>query len=120
LEEKWRGVIIAESLREPSLINEFEVYKARISKGELDLGEGSRGRWHSYWVYATDEQVEKLTGQVKQGWYAHFWKGTKIKAVYAGKRFDFASNDRSTWRSAIEYGKSISISEDELDFPTEN
>jgi len=33
---KWKGVIISESLEDPSLINEFEVWKAEISKQGKD------------------------------------------------------------------------------------
>ncbi len=68
MSEKWRGIIIAESLEEPSLISEFEVYKARISREDLDLGDGTKGRWHFYWVFATEEQIENLKSTIRKGW----------------------------------------------------
>ncbi len=117
---KWKGVIISESLEEPTLLNEFEVYKARISKrDELIDDQRNRGRWHLYWVYATDNQIEALSHQIKKGWYAHFWKGQKLLATFRSKKFEFHLRDKSTWKEAIEYGKSVGIPEEQLDFLTE-
>jgi hypothetical protein len=66
---KWKGIIIAEGLEEPSVINEFDVYKARISKqDELIDDRGNRERWHVYWIRATDKQVETLTSRIRNGW----------------------------------------------------
>ncbi len=117
---KWKGIIISESLEEPSMLNEFDVYKARISKrDELIDDEGTRGRWHIYWVYATDKQIETLSNQIKKGWYAHFWKDQKLLAAFRNKKFEFRAKDKSTWREAVEYGKCLEIPEEQLDFPTE-
>jgi hypothetical protein len=118
MDSKWKGVIISESLEEPSLLNEFDVCKARISKqDELINDDGTRGRWHLYWVYATEKQIDSLSDQIKKGWYAHFWKGEKLIAVFRGKKFDLQANDKSTWKETVEYGKSIGIPEEQLDFP---
>ena len=119
MNSKWRGVVISEGLLEPSLVNDFEVYKARVSKEDLDLGEGKRGRWHLYHVYATESQIERLATQVRPGWYCHFWQGKNLMVVFPGKRFDLKTDDRSTWKEAVEYGKSFGIPENELDFPTD-
>ena len=35
--EKWKGIIISESLKEPSIINKFHVYKVKVSKNEHDI-----------------------------------------------------------------------------------
>ena len=117
---EWKGVIISESLVEPSLINEFDVYKVRISKrDELVDEKGGKGRWHLYWVRATDRQIKSVSRQIKRGWYAHFWKSQELIAVFRRKKFEFVAKDKSTWKKAIEYGKSVGIPEEQLDFPTE-
>jgi len=119
LSTMWKGIIIAEGLEEPSVINEFDVYKARISKqDEFIDGQGNRERWHLYWVRATDKQVETLTSRIRNGWYAHFWKGRKLLVVFRGKKFGLQAKDKSTWKEAVEYGKSVGIPEEQLDFPT--
>ncbi len=117
---KWKGVIISESLEELSLLNEFDVYKVRISKQEELIDEqGNMGRWHLYWVHATDKQIEAVSLEIKKGWYAHFWKGQKLLAVFQKKKFKIQAKDKSTWKETVEYGKSVGIPEEQLDFPTE-
>jgi len=74
---------------------------------------------HLYWVSATDKQIETLTSQIRSGWYAHFWKGRKLLVVFRGKKFALESRDKSTWKEAVEYGKSVGIPEEQLDFPTD-
>ena len=70
---RWKGVIISEGLEEPSLLNGFDVYRARISKRDQPIDDrGHKERWHLYWVRATDKQIEALSSQIKDGWYAHF------------------------------------------------
>jgi len=115
----WKGIIVSESLSEPSIISEFEVFKATISKKELDLGEGNKGRWHLYHVYATDSQLDALQTMIKRGWYAHFWRGKDLVVIFKGRRFEMRADDKSSWKDAIEYGLSVGIPEKELDFPTE-
>lgn len=119
MNDRWKGVIISESLEEPSLIDDFEVFRVKISKKDLDLGGGKQGRWHLYYVYATDSQINGLPGQIKPGWYCHFWRENNLRVVFPGKKFAMLANDRSTWKDAIEYGRLIGIPDEELDFPTE-
>jgi hypothetical protein len=97
MNSKWKGIVISESLEEPSLLNEFDVYKARISR--------------------RDELIDD--NGTKRGWYGHFWKGQKLLAVFQKKKFEFQAKDKSTWKEVVEYGKSIGIPEEQLDFPTE-
>ena len=37
-------------------------------------------------------------------------------AVFPGKTFRFIHSDKATWQPAVEYGRSISIPEEQLDF----
>ncbi len=69
-------------------------------------------------VHATDKQIGALSSQVKRGWYAHFWKDQRLVVVFRGEKFEFKSRDKSTWKEAVEYGKSVGIPEEQLDFPT--
>ena len=116
---RWKGVIISESLEEPSLLNGFDVYKACISKRDQPIDDrGHSGRWHMYWVRSTDKKIEALSSQITDRWYAHFWKGQRLVAVFRGKKFEFKSRDKLTWKEAVEYGKSVGIPEEQLDFPT--
>lgn len=119
-DKKSKSVMIAESLEDPSIINDFEVHKAQISKKEHEVdNKGNKSRRHSVWVKASEEQIERLQTQIKQGWYCHFWRNNEIIAIYRSRKFMFLSVDKLTWKEAIDYGKSIGMPGNELDFPTD-
>ncbi len=117
----WRGMLIAESLKDPTLINELRVSGARISREELPLDDaGHLGRWHLYWVDVTPEQIEAIREQLKPGWYAHFWAGDRMVVVFDDARFDLDRFDRSGWAPAIEHGLRRGLRREWLDFPTDD
>lgn len=118
--KKWKGVIIAEGLSDPTIINQFNVYKARITKDNMAIDyEGNIGRWHIYHVKCSREEIDVLQPYIIRGWYAHFWDQDKIIVVYNDKQFELVKNDRNTWKEAIEHGKAQEIPENELGFPTD-
>jgi len=117
----YKGIIIAESLEEPSIINEFKVYRAEISEEEENIiNENRKARWHLYWVEVNKEQIDLVMRGIKQGWYAHFWKGKDMIVVFKDKKFNINFDDKSTWKEAVEYGKSLGIKEEQLDFPLDD
>ena len=114
-----KGVIIAEGLSDPTVIKNFCVYTAWISKDNMPVDyEGSVGRCHGYGVRCSREEIDGLQPYILRGWYAHFWKDDKIIVVYDDKQFELDKNDKSTWKEAIQHGKNQGIPENELDFPT--
>jgi hypothetical protein len=116
--KEWKGVIIAEGLSDPTIINKFTVYRASISKDSMPIDyEGHVGRWHSYNVRCSREEIDALQPFILRGWYAHFWNQDKIIVVFNDKQFELARNDKGTWHQAIEHGKAQGIPEDELGFP---
>lgn len=108
----YKGVIVEESLLDNRLLNGFKINKFRISNAEKP-----EDRWHLYEVEATPEQIDELTTQLKpSGWYTHFWQGDNVIVVYPNKKFDIVYTDKTTWQEAIEYGQSIGIPFEQLDF----
>ncbi len=116
----FKGVIIAEGLRDPTIINKFAVYKATITEDDMPIDyDGHFGRWHAYHVMCSKEGIDELQPQILKGWYAHFWQGNKILVVYNDRQFEILKDDRPTWKEAIEHGREQGIAENELDFPTD-
>ena len=116
----FKGVIIAEGLSDPTVINKFAVYKASITEDGMPVDyEGHSGRWHLYHVRCSRKEIDELQPQIVKGWYAHFWEGSRIIVVYSDRQFEIRKDDRSTWQEAIAYGREQGIPEDELDFPTD-
>jgi len=70
----WKGVVIAEGLSDPTVINRLSVYKARITKDGIPIDyKGNLGRWHIYYVKCSREEINVLQPYILHGWYAHFW-----------------------------------------------
>lgn len=47
----------------------------------------------------------------------HFWQEQDVIAVFKDRKFEFNYDDKSTWKPVIEYGLSLGIPKEELDFP---
>jgi hypothetical protein len=118
---EYRGYIIEESLRDPCFINRLKVLSVKITEEELPLtlSGGERGRWHIYKVIIREEQIKELQKLLLPDWYAHFWKDDELLVVFKGRMFTCSRFNKSTWKEAIEYGLSIGIPREELDFVTE-
>lgn len=56
--KEFKGGIIAEGLDDPTIINTFTVYKARITKDKVAIDhEGHLGRWHIYHVICSKRKL---------------------------------------------------------------
>lgn len=113
-EKEYVGYVVEESLDDNRILNGLQVIELRIT-GEPDPDK----RWHICKIAANGPEIEKLWHHLKDRWYMHFWKGENIAVYFKGNKFDLFGRYKSTWSSAIEYGKSIGIPEEQLDFPIE-
>lgn len=115
-----RGIVIAEGLKDPSLVNQLRVFRARITDEGAPIDyEGHIGRWHLYWVSVNEGEVQAIREMLKPGWYAHFWEGDRLVVVYDDAAFEMSRTDRDSWVEAIQHGEGQGIPKDELDFPTD-
>jgi hypothetical protein len=112
------GCVIAESLRDPTLVDELRVWRTWVSpKAVLSDDRGTLARWHVRWVTCSAADIDRVQRQLKPWrWYAHFWRGTEMVVVYSDARFHVDRFDRSTWTPAIDHGKAKGIPEEQLDF----
>lgn len=110
---KYQGVIIEESLENALLINKLKVISARVSDDE-DPNE----RWHLYKVEVGEPEIKKISDAIKTGWYAHFWRdeGKDMIVVFKEKIFKVNSQDKNTWKDAIDFGLSVGIIPEQLEF----
>ena len=112
------GCVIAESLRDHTLINRLRVWKAWISPHEASSDDsGSMRSWHIYWISCDAAEIDLIQRELKPWrWYAHFWRGNQMVVTYSDARFEMDRTDRSTWLPAIEHGKAKGIPAEQLDF----
>jgi hypothetical protein len=117
---RWRGVVIAEGLRDPALVNDLRVIRAFITDDGLPLDSGAEGRWHLYWVDVTGDEIDRIQAATRHAWYAHFWQGERLVVVYDDARFDLHRHDQSTWPPAIDHGLGQRLRREWLDFPSDD
>lgn len=109
---KYKGTIVQESLTDDRILNELDIVGLKITDED-----NPSNRWHLFTVLATEGEIKKLSNYLKpEKWYAHFWNGDNVIAIFPKRVFNFKHSDKSTWKEAVEYGKSIGIPEEQLDF----
>lgn len=60
---------------------------------------GNVGRWHGYCERCSRKDIDTSQQYILPGWYAHFWKGSKIIVVFNDKQFELDKNDEHMERS---------------------
>jgi hypothetical protein len=109
--EIYEGVIIKDSLEDPSVLDDMEVISHEIEP---------LTNWDIYKVRATPDDFESLSKIVKPlRYYIHFWKGFDVVVIFRNKIFKYRLGDEASWKRVIEYGLSMGIPIDQLDFPTQ-
>jgi len=109
---KYRGIIIEESFNDNRILNNITILKLYITGNEQ-----KSDRWHLYEVEIDENYIENVSKEIYDGWYAHFWYGIDIIAIFANKIIIFNYLDKKTWNEVIEYGRKLNIPEEQLDFP---
>jgi hypothetical protein len=109
--EKWKGILIEESLDDNRYINNIEVLYAKVTHED-----NPKDRWHIYYSFLFIDEIAKMHAHLKKGWFMHFWKGNKLIVLFKDKKFLLNLKDKSSWEEAIKYGLSQGIPKKQLDF----
>ena len=112
--ETYKGIIIKESLVDPTILEGIKVISTRTEVDQDD----PNNIWHFNNVEVSRDDIENLQTHLKRegGWYMHFWRGQDVMVVFRDKLFEIKYDDKSTWKDAVEYGRSIGIPAEQLDF----
>lgn len=62
-------------------------------------------------------EIEELSGHIIEDWYMHFWEKSDIIAIFKNKISKFNYENKETWKAVLDYGHSIGIPDEQLDFP---
>ncbi|MBY0472914.1 hypothetical protein K2Q00_01340 [Patescibacteria group bacterium] len=102
------GTIVENSLDDRAVLDSLEILRSWTDED-----------WKLHQVRTTRETALGLADHLVEGpWYVHFWERGKddVLVVFKHKIFDIQHSDKSTWKDAVAYGKSIGIPEEQLDF----
>src|ERR1700690_854011 len=103
--ENWKGVVIAESLGNPTIINRYPVERALISKPfDWIPYKGAKpfsARWHLYLVCRAENDLEVGEQHLQPEWFAHFWNGDALMVIFNDQRLEAKLNEGATWAAAI-------------------
>lgn len=103
-----QGTVVENSLVNPEILKNLSILKSWPD-----------GSWNLHQVSVTRDQAIALGEQLAEGaWYMHFWEpgNDNVLVVFKGKSFDIKHSDKTTWSEAVQYGKSIGIPDEQLDF----
>lgn len=108
----YEGFIVEESLDNIHILKSILIIGSQKFPKQ-NLAEGR----HVLHVKITRKQISELKHYLKKDWYIHFWYNNEILVIYKDKMFSIDYQDESTWQKCIEYGISIGIPEEDIDFP---
>jgi hypothetical protein len=104
-----KGTII-----ENSLINKDILKTLQIIKTWQD------GDWILHSIQIDEGRIKELSESLNNDpWYIHLWEKGKdrVTVIFKNKIFTLNFSDKSTWTEAVNYGKSLGIPAEQLDFP---
>lgn len=112
--DKYKGCFIRESLNDENILKKFRPIKIVTTDETTDSD-----RWHIYYVNVIENEIKSLHQRLKEGYYMHFWNDKNLIVLFKDRKFTLDINKKETWKACINYGLSIGIPEEQLDFKTE-
>lgn len=111
MRKEFHAIIVDKSLKDLGILNQLNV-----------IGKIKDGGWELFKISVSEEDIEKTKKLIKENltkgsWYYHFYNedGSKLIIVFREKTFE-TDNNPENWNEAIEYGQSINIPKEQLDF----
>lgn len=117
----FAGILLKESLSDESVLNSLNIEKLEHWKVE-NASPDQPADWTALYYSGEDSQVseiaEKLSASLKQGpWYTNFTtKGDRVYVIFPDKIFTYRIGDQRARNEALEYGRSIAVPENQLDW----
>jgi len=95
----YKGFVLSESLKNPTILNNFE--KIYVKVENHPEYEGEPKIWHDFKLKVEDKDIEYITNslaeQMKDSWYAHFWNENYVYVVLPRKVFKIPKEEK--WQS---------------------
>ena len=111
-QNEFSGIVLDLEFEDPKIIEEFKVFAKRKS---------TTNPWVLYGIEIEGDQIDdvirKIQSEMKSNkpFYAHFYDDEEMRVVFKNKVIN-VTPDKSTWTPIIEYGGTLNIPEEQLDF----
>ena len=108
----YHGILVKEGIRDQSILDRMKI-----------LGQRVAGGWTMLRVAVEDVRLDETIGLIQENllaengipFYAHFYQEDGLIVIFPDRVFQIRP-DKASWKRALEYGKSVGIPSDELDF----
>jgi hypothetical protein len=106
----YHGIFVKDGLKNESVLKEMKILGQKISRN-----------WVLLKVLVEENKIKELVVKVQKSlktnpnFYVHFYRSDELIVIFPQKIF-YIKPDKSTWKEAIEFGKSLGIPEKQLDF----
>ena len=119
----YTGIIIEESLRDTSVLNEVTILETKVEPITPEHMTPWLTQWTLHTVEIPEEMAEDFAEKLSRSfdkehpdWYADFKNDVYHFIVFAGKIFKVNRANPTRYKDAKAYGASIGIPEYQLDF----
>jgi len=115
--ENYHGIVVSFSQKNKSIFQRLHIIGLKkvlfgiIKLYKIDISEKEIKKI----IQEIQMNMSKNIFMINQEFYAHFYRKNELIIVYRNKIFS-VTLDKNSWEEAIEYGKSIGIKENQLDF----
>ncbi len=96
----FKGFVLSESLKNPVILNGFEVIRVIVE--HHPEFEGEPKICHDFKLKIDDDKIvevcNKISKEIKEEWYAHFWNDDILYVVLPDKVFKMPRED-GDWKS---------------------
>jgi len=112
LAAKYHGNLLDKGFKDPNFLSKFKIFAKKKSE---------KNPWTMHGVIVPVKEIEKVIKEVQENllpdkpYYTHFYRWDELIIVFKEKVFRVTSN-KSTWKEAIEYGRSLGIPDEQLVF----
>lgn len=108
---EFRAIVVDKSQKDVTIFQYLNV-----------IGKKFDGDWILYKISVQEEDLKAIINRIQKNmignsWYFHFYNedGSRLIIVFKEKIFK-TDNNKENWKEAIEYGKSLNIPIEQLDF----
>ena len=110
--DEYHGIIIREGLRDRSILDRMHILGSKNGKEWTLIRVGMSGKDLPDIVSVVQRNLLTERGVP---FYAHFYNKEELIVVFPERIFHL-KQEKSSWEPVVSYGKSLGISEKELDF----